>query len=156
MISNTANFTPEEFNEYYNISSVPQENRRERRPFFRKTGFEHGPTQAQKKEFVHRLINDSNINLEGKRRLQEHLDIIPHFQFRGFKYGLILSTSTFFFLPVVNRQLFLRRLAISSIPMMVFLRWGYVWGHEKWWRKTYPVVTTYEVATGVRNAFTGK
>mmetsp|Transcript_6869 Transcript_6869/g.6018 ORF Transcript_6869/g.6018 Transcript_6869/m.6018 type:complete len:157 (-) Transcript_6869:35-505(-) len=156
MISNTANFTPEELNELEGISGISQGNRFERRPFYRKTGFEHGPSWHDRKEYVHRLIYDSNIDLEGKRRLKENFNIVPHFQSRGFKYGLVVSSSVFFFLPVVKRQLFLRRLAISSIPLIVFLRWGYIWGHQTWWRKTYPVVTTYEVGAGLRNQFTGK
>ena len=156
MYSHTHDFTPQEKREWFLINDKPEDVRRETRAFYRKTGFEHGPTNAQKKEFVHRLINNSRISLEGKMRLEENLEIIPHFQFRGFKYGIVVSSAVFFLLPVVNRQLFLRRLAISSIPFFAFMRWGYIWGHEKWWRKTYPVIATYEIASGIRNQFTGK
>ncbi|CAI2383332.1 unnamed protein product [Moneuplotes crassus] len=156
MLSPIANYTPEELKEYYDIGAVDQGNTTERRPYYRKTGFEYGPTWAQKKEFVHRLMTHSNINLDGKRRLKENYGIIQHYQLRGAKYGAITSAAVFFFLPVVNRQLFLRRFAISMIPMFVFLRWGYIWGHQHWWRKSYPVITTYEVVAGLRNQFTGK
>ena len=156
MFSATANYTNEELRELEDISSIESGNRTSRRPYFRKTGFEFGPTWAQKKEFVHKLITDSNMNLEGKKRLRDNYDLIQHYQFRGFKYGLIASSAVFFLLPVVKRQLFVRRLALSLIPMAVFMRWGYNWGHKHWWRKSYPVVTTYEVVVGNRSQFTGK
>ena len=153
---NNARFSDDEMKELSDFSLKQQNLRRESRPFFKKSGFEHGPTWDQRKEFVRRLIHDSTIDPEAKERLNKHFEIIQHFQLRGFKYGLLTSAAVFFFLPVVNRQLFLRRLAISSIPMFVFLKWGHTWGHEKWWRKSYPVIVTYEIGAGVRSKFTGK
>ena len=42
------------------------------------------------------------------------------------------------------------------IPMAFFLRWGYVWGHENYWRRVKEVVVTYEIAAGARSKFTMK
>lgn len=75
---------------------------------------------------------------------------------KGLKYGLILSGAVFAFMPVVRRQQFHRRFAISMIPMAYMLRWGYVWGHENWWRRAKEVVVTYEIFSGTRSKFTMK
>lgn len=72
------------------------------------------------------------------------------------KYGLTSSALVYFFLPVVRKQTFLRRFGVSMIPMAFFLRWGYVWGHENYWRRVKEVVVTYEVAAGARSKFTMK
>ena len=42
------------------------------------------------------------------------------------------------------------------LPMAYFMRWGYVWGHENWWRRAKEVVVTYEIFTGTRSKFTMK
>ena len=42
------------------------------------------------------------------------------------------------------------------IPMAYFLRWGYVWGHENWWRRAKEVIVTYEIVCGTRSKFTMK
>jgi hypothetical protein len=81
---------------------------------------------------------------------------IPKYQLRGFKYGLAGSTLTFFLFPVVRQQTFVRRFAISMLPMAYFMRWGYVWGHENWWRRAKEVVVTYEILNGTRSKFTMK
>ena len=154
--SHTDSFTKEEYADYLMISGKDKELRREERPYFKKSGLEYGPTWHQKKEYVHRIINESTYPEEGRMRLKKELEAIPHFQFRGFKYGLATSSAVFFLLPVVRRQTFLRRFAISMIPMGVFLRWGYNWGHMKWWRRSYPIITIFEIGTGTRNKFTGK
>ena len=151
-----AGFSPEEMRDFNELNAKARASRRESKPYYRKSGFEHGPTWAQKKEFVHNLINEIDLDLEAKLRLQENMASISHFQFRGFKYGLVTSAAVFFCFPVIRKQMFLRRLALSSIPMMVFLKWGYEWGHQNFWRKSYPVITTYEIGIGTRSHYTGK
>ena len=42
------------------------------------------------------------------------------------------------------------------IPMVFFMRWGYVWGHENFWRRAKEIVVTYEMMIGTRNRFTIK
>jgi hypothetical protein len=42
------------------------------------------------------------------------------------------------------------------LPMFFFLRWGYVWGHENYWRRVKEVVVTYEIHTGARHKMTMK
>ena len=66
------------------------------------------------------------------------------------------STLVFFTFPVIRNQPFVRRFAFSMIPMAYFLRWGYVWGHENWWRRAKEVVVTYEILNGTRSKFTLK
>ena len=124
--------------------------------FYKKNAQEAGPTWAEKREFVHWLINDSNISLASKRYLRECDDWVPKYQLRGLKYGIFSSTAVFFLWPVVNRQPFVRRFAISMVPMAYFLNWGYVWGHENWWRRAKEVVVTYEIFAGTRSHYTMK
>ena len=83
-------------------------------------------------------------------------DWVPKYQLRGLKYGLVASTGTFFFFPVIKRQPFVTRFACAMVPMAYFMRWGYVWGHENWWRRAKEVIVTYEIFTGVRSKFTMK
>jgi len=40
--------------------------------------------------------------------------------------------------------------------MVFFLRWGYVWGHENYWRRVKEVTVTYEIFTGSRSKWTMK
>jgi hypothetical protein len=40
--------------------------------------------------------------------------------------------------------------------MFFFLRWGYVWGHENYWRRVKEVTVTYEIFAGARSKFTMK
>ena len=155
-INPLAKYTNEELEEYRNIGCKSGENKRPNRPFFKKSALEYGPTWRDKREFVHKIIYDINMEPAAKGMLKEHYDIISHFQFRGFKYGVITSAGVFFFMPVIRRQLFVRRLLLSSIPFLWFMKWGYTWGHEKWWRKTYPVVASFEIGSGLRSKFTGK
>ena len=124
--------------------------------YYTKNAQEAGPTWAEKREFVHWLINDSTISLASKNYLKDCDNWVPKYQLRGLKYGLVASTGTFFFFPVIRRQPFVRRFACSMVPMAYFLRWGYVWGHENWWRRAKEVVVTYEIMSGTRNKFTMK
>ena len=102
------------------------------------------------------MINDAAISPTAKVYLQECEHWVPKYQLRGFKYGLTSSMAVFFLMPVVRKQPFLRRFLISQIPMMFFLRWGYVWGHENYWRRVKEVTVTYEIFSGARSKFTMK
>ncbi len=81
---------------------------------------------------------------------------MPKYQLRGLKYGISTSLLVYFFFPVVRRQPFLRRFTIAMIPMAFFLRWGYVWGHEHYWRRVKEVVVPFEINSGTRSKFTMK
>ena len=105
---------------------------------------------------MHWLINESNISAVSKNYLKECEEWVPKYQLRGLKYGITSSGLVFFLMPVVRRQPFLRRFGISMIPMAWFMRWGYVWGHENYWRRAKEVVVTYEIYTGARSKFTIK
>ena len=72
------------------------------------------------------------------------------------KYGLVTSAATYAFFPVIRRQPFVRRFSISMLPMAYFLNWGYIWGHENWWRRQKEVVVTYEIFAGTRSRMTMK
>ena len=124
--------------------------------FYKKSATEKGPSWAEKREFVHWLINDSNISASSKRYLSENDFWIQKYQLRGLKYGLFTSAATYAFFPVIRRQPFMRRFSLSMIPMAYFLNWGYVWGHENWWRRQKEVVVTYEIFTGTRSRMTMK
>ena len=63
---------------------------------------EFGPTWADRRELVSYLINESNITPLSKTYLKECQDWIPKYQLRGFKYGLVTSTFTYLFFPVVR------------------------------------------------------
>lgn len=114
------------------------------------------PSNKEKREFVHWLIHESNISKASKEYLKECDEWVPKYQLRGFKYGLVTSTATFFLFPVIRRQPFVRRFALSMLPMAYFMRWGYVWGHENWWRRAKEIVVTYEIFSGTRSKFTMK
>jgi hypothetical protein len=105
---------------------------------------------------VHFLIHESTISQSAKRYLIEAEEWVPKYQLRGLKYGLTVSSLVYFFMPVVNRQPFLRRFTVSMLPMVYFLRWGYVWGHENYWRRVKEVTVTYEIYVGTRSKFTMK
>ena len=124
--------------------------------YYKKSATENGPSWAEKREFVHWLINDSNISAASKKYLRENEYWLQKYQLRGLKYGLFSSAATFAFFPVIRRQPFVRRFAISMLPMAYFLNWGYVWGHENWWRRQKEVVVTYEIFAGNRSRMTMK
>ena len=117
---------------------------------------ELAPSNYEKREFVHWLIHESNISPVSKNYLKEQDEWIQKYQLRGIKYGIFTSSMTFLFFPVIRRQTFVRRFTISMIPMAYFLRWGYVWGHENWWRRAKEVIVTYEILNGTRSKFTLK
>ena len=91
-----------------------------------------------------------------KKYLTECEDWVPRYQLRGFKYGCTVSAAVFFLMPVVRRQPFVRRFAVSMLPMFFFMRWGYVWGHENYWRRVKEITVTYEIFVGTRSKFTMK
>ena len=124
--------------------------------YYKKSGYEVAPSNYEKREFVHWLIYDSNISPASKNYLKECDEWILKYQLRGLKYGLASSTLVFLTFPVIRRQPFVRRFAFSMLPMAYFLRWGYVWGHENWWRRAKEVVVTYEILNGTRSKFTTK
>jgi hypothetical protein len=66
------------------------------------------------------------------------------------------SLLVYLFFPVIRKQPFLKRFFISMVPMAFFMRWGYIWGHENYWRRVKEVVVTYEIFTGTRSKFTMK
>ena len=105
---------------------------------------------------MHFLINEASISPAAKVYLQDCEYWVPKYQLRGFKYGLTTSMLTFLFFPVVRKQPFLRRFAVSMIPMFFFMRWGYVWGHENYWRRVKEVTVTYEIFAGSRSKWTMK
>ena len=124
--------------------------------FYRKSATELEPSWAEKREFVHWLINDSNISQASKRYLVENDHWVQKYQLRGLKYGMFSTAATYLFFPVVRKQPFVRRMGLSLIPMAYFLNWGYVWGHENWWRRAKEVIVTYEIYAGTRSKFTMK
>ena len=91
-----------------------------------------------------------------KNYLKECEEFIPHYQVRGFKYGLASSFLVYTCLPVVRQQPFTRRFLISMLPMYYFMKWGHTWGHHNFWRRAKEVVVTYEIYTGTRSKFTMK
>ena len=103
--------------------------------YYKKSATEVGPTWAEKREFVTWLINESNISASSKMYLRDNQFWLEKYQLRGLKYGMFGSTLVFFVFPVIRRQPFVRRFAFSMLPMAYFLNWGYVWGHENWWRR---------------------
>lgn len=105
---------------------------------------------------VHFLIHESTISPSAKQYLSEAEEWVPKYQMRGLKYGITTSAFVYFLFPVVRRQPFLRRFAISMLPMAYFLRWGYVWGHENYWRRVKEITVTYEIFVGTRSKFTMK
>lgn len=138
------------------INSIPTFQVRPDEAFYKKGALELQPSNYEKREFVHWLVYESNISPVSKNYLRDCEEWIPKYQMRGFKYGLAGSTLTFFFFPVIRQQTFVRRFAISMVPMAYFMRWGYVWGHENWWRRAKEVVVTYEILNGTRSKFTMK
>ena len=137
-------------------------NRRERgtqKPnvaFYRKSAGEFGPTWNDRRELVEYLANDSNITPLSKVYLRECEEWIPRYQYRGFKYGLVTMSATYLFFPLVRKQPFVKRALISTLPMIYFMKWGYTWGHENFWRRAKEVVVTYEMFAGTRSKFTMK
>jgi len=149
-------YTTDEVQRILNINARPQVLAKPDEAFYRKSATELEPTNKEKREFVHWLINESNISQQSKEYLKDCDHWVPKYQLRGLKYGMVASSATYLFFPVIKRQPFVRRFACSMVPMAYFLRWGYVWGHENWWRRAKEVVVTYEIFTGTRSKFTMK
>ena len=149
-------YSQDEVRRILDINARPYSTLKPVQAYYKKTSGEVGPTWAEKREFIHFLMNESGMSNSSKQYLRECDHWVPKYQLRGFKYGLFTSAMTFFFFPVIRRQPFLRRFACSMVPMAYFLNWGYVWGHENWWRRAKEVVVTYELFVGTRNKFTIK
>ena len=149
-------YTREEFDRIMQINARPDLLKKPDQAYYKKSATENGPSWAEKREFVHWLIHDSNISLSSKKYLTDNDYWIQKYQLRGLKYGLFTSACTFAFFPVIRRQPFVRRFAISMLPMAYFMNWGYVWGHENWWRRQKEVVVTYEIFAGNRSKMTMK
>lgn len=71
------------------------------------------------------MISDSTIPAASKKYLEDCEEWIPKMQIRNFKYGSGLAVATFFFMPVVRRQPFVRRTLISLVPFYYFMMAGY-------------------------------
>ena len=149
-------YTKDEIQRILEINVRPDIQMKPDEAFYKKSATEHGPTWAEKREFVHWLINDSTISNSSKRYLTECDYWVQKYQLRGLKYGMFTSAATFAFFPVIRRQPFVRRFGFSMLPMAYFLNWGYVWGHENWWRRAKEVVVTYEIYSGTRSKMTMK
>ena len=150
------NYSLDELEKIYAMNRREKGTLKPNRAFYRKSMGEVDPTWSQKRELVSYLINDSNISPISKNYLRECEDYIPHYQFRGFKYGLISSSAVYLFFPVIRRLSFVRRFAFSMLPMFYFMKWGHTWGHENFWRRAKEVVVTYEILAGTRSKFTMK
>jgi hypothetical protein len=149
-------YTSEEVQRILQINARPTTLMKPEEAYYKKSAMELEPTNKEKREFVHFLIYESNISQASKQYLQDTEKWIPKYQLRGLKYGIVTSALTFACFPVIRRQPFVRRFAISMLPMAYFLKWGYTWGHENWWRRAKEVVVTYEIFAGTRSKFTMK
>ena len=149
-------YTGEEIERILEINARGPQFAKPENAFYTKSALENGPSWAEKREFVHFLINESNISLSSKKYLRECDHWVPKYQLRGLKYGLVASAGTYFFFPVIRRQPFLTRFTCAMVPMAYFMRWGYVWGHQHWWRRAKEIVVTYEIFVGTRSRFTMK
>ena len=149
-------YSQDEVRRILEINSRPTMTHKPTEAFYRKSAKELEPSWAEKREFVHWLTYESNISNSSKTFLEECEGWVPKYQIRGLKYGLLTSTLTYMFFPVIRRQPFIRRFSCSMLPMAFFLRWGYVWGHENWWRRAKEVVVTYEIFAGTRSKYTMK
>ena len=128
-------YSKDEVQRILEINARPDSIKKPESPFYKKSSMENAPSWAEKREFVHWLINDSNISNASKKYLAENQFWLEKYQLRGLKYGIFSSTATYLFFPVIRRQPFVRRFACSMLPMAYFMNWGYVWGHENWWRR---------------------
>ena len=149
-------YSENEITRILEINARPSVLRKPDEAFYKKSAMENEPTWAEKRELVHWLINDSNISMSSKNYLRDCDEWVPKYQMRGLKYGLVTASATFLFFPIIRKQPFIRRFTISMVPMVYFLNWGYVWGHENWWRRAKEVVVTYEIFAGTRSKVTMK
>ena len=149
-------YSQEEVKRILEINSRPDSLKKPQSAFYQKSATEIGPSWAEKREFCHWLINDSTVSPASKKYLREQDHWVGKYQLRGFKYGLASSTFVFFCFPVIRKQTFVRRFACSMVPMAYFMNWGYVWGHENWWRRAKEVIVTYEIYAGTRDKYRAK
>ena len=149
-------YSQEEVKRILEINARPTTLQKPNSAFYKKNADENAPTWAEKRELVNWLIHESNISNSSKVYLEDLEFWVPKYQMRGFKYGCVLSSLTFLCFPVIRKQNFTRRFAISMLPMAYMLNWGYVWGHENWWRRAKEVVVTYEIFAGTRSKWTMK
>ena len=149
-------YSKEEVERILEINARPEYLKKPESPFYKKSATENAPTWAEKRELVHWLIHDSTVSNASKKYLEDNEYWLQKYQLRGLKYGLFSSTATFLFFPVIRRQPFVRRFAVSMLPMAYFMNWGYVWGHENWWRRQKEVIVTYEIFSGNRSRMTMK
>ena len=145
-----------EIDEIYQMNKRQSGTLKPTKAFYQKSMGEIAPSYADKRELVTYLINDSNISPISKNYLRDCENWIPHYQYRGFKYGILCSSLTYCLMPVVRRQSFVRRFAFSMLPMFYMMKWGWTWGHENFWRRAKEVVVTYEILAGTRSKFTMK
>merc|ERR1712232_1289613 len=97
------NYSFEDLQRIYNINSRPSNQRKPEEAFYKKSADEHGPSWAEKREFVHHITYNSTVSPACKKYLKE-LEFWPEkYQLRGFKYGLVGSGLVFFFFPVIRR-----------------------------------------------------
>ena len=149
-------YSIEQLEKIYNMNRIDPDARKPNVAFYQKSMGELAPTWKEKREFVTFLIEESNVSPISKNYLKECEEWIPRYQLRGFKYGLVTSSLTYAFFPVIRRQLFTRRFAFSMLPMFYFMKWGHTWGHENFWRRAKEVIVTYEMISGTRSKFTMK
>ena len=149
-------YTVEELTKVFDMNNRDPGQIKPNTAFYRKSISEIEPSWREKRELVEYLINESNISPAAKVYLQKCESYIPHYQLRGFKYGLVSSSFVYLFFPVVRKQPFAKRFLISMLPMYYFMKWGHTWGHENYWRRAKEVTVTYEILVGTRSKFTMK
>jgi len=64
-----------------------------------------------------------------KEYLQEKLKVIPEYEAKGFKYGVIHSI-VMFFLPGIRRLALYKRIPIAAVTLAVWMNWGYHFGRD--------------------------
>lgn len=96
-------YTQDEVVRILNINARPTTLQKPEEAFYRKSATENEPTNAEKREFVHFLIHESNISQASKQYLEDSEKWIPKYQLRGLKYGLVTSALTFTLFPVIRR-----------------------------------------------------
>ena len=70
-------YNRDEIQRILEINARPTVLQKPEQAFYKKNAQEAGPTWAEKREFIHWLINDSNISLASKRYLKECDDWVP-------------------------------------------------------------------------------
>ena len=65
-------YTQDEVSRILDINARPTMLDKPDEAFYKKSALENGPSWAEKREFVHWMINDSNISASSKRYLREN------------------------------------------------------------------------------------